>query len=81
MKDRNCDKEGDRNEKPSGRIAVGSDIEKNGGNFEQDHKKAKIAQPDMNCFKVSDPKLACALSLKVFLRWKSGIRHRAIITR
>jgi 2-C-methyl-D-erythritol 4-phosphate cytidylyltransferase len=81
VKDSDGEKEGDRNEKPSRRIAVGLEVEKDGGSFEQDQKKAKIAQPDMNCFEVSDPKLACALSLKVFLGWKRGSRHRAIITR
>jgi hypothetical protein len=46
---------------------MGAEVKEDGGDFDQNQEKAKIAEPDVNRFEVCDPEFTRALSLKVFL--------------
>jgi hypothetical protein len=67
MEEGNCYKENGGNRKPSRRKAVSVKVPPDHCNLHEEEKEAKVAQAEVDLFKVGDPKLASALPLKIFL--------------
>ena len=75
------DEEQNWSREPTGREAVRPKVDPEESYLGENEQEAKIAEADVNSLEVPDMELASPLAVQVLLRWRSGLRHRVIITR
>lgn len=73
--------EKNRHAKPQGREGVSRKVDPHKRGQRRRKEEAKVAEADVNGFQVPDAKLTRLKPLPVVVGGRSGLRHRAIITR
>jgi hypothetical protein len=79
--DSDGDEEHDWSCEPAGSKAVRAKIDPEECYLGENQEEANVAEADVNGLEVFDLELASFLAVQVLLRWRSGLRHRVIITR
>jgi hypothetical protein len=77
----NDDEEENWSREPAGSKVVRPEVDPEERDLGENQDEAEIAEADVNGLEVLDVELASFLAIQVLLRWRGGLRHRAIITR